>query len=106
MSIESPLRNSQANGNAERAVRTWAAQLRKMRHHMEFRTQHKIPIHSALMIWLVSWAADVTSRYRVQAHVRTSYGNVTGHKGLQPIAIFGEEVVFKFFTDKNIWKKI
>ena len=34
VNIESPVRDSQANGNAERAVRTWAAQLRTMRHHM------------------------------------------------------------------------
>ncbi len=54
VNIESPVRDSQANGNAERAVRTWAAQLRTMRHHMEFRMQSKIPIHCPLMTWLVS----------------------------------------------------
>ena len=65
-----------------------------MRHHLEFRTQHKIAIRSALMTWLVSWAADVTCRDRIQANGRTSYDNVTGHKGLQPIAIFREKVMF------------
>ena len=34
VSIESPVRDSQANCNAERAVRTWAAQFRTMRHHL------------------------------------------------------------------------
>ena len=63
LNIESPVRDSPANGNAERAVRTWAAQLRTMRHHMEFRMQHKIPIHAALVTWLVSWAADVICLY-------------------------------------------
>ena len=41
VNIESPVRDSQANGSAERAVRTLAVQLRTMRHHMEFRTQHR-----------------------------------------------------------------
>ena len=106
VNIESPVRDSQANGNAERAVRTWAAQLRTMRHHMEFRMQHKIPTHSPLMAWLVSWAADVICRYKVQANGRTSYENVTGHKDLQPISIFGEKVMFKLSTDKNNRKKM
>ena len=31
---------------------------------------------------------------------------MTGHKGLQPIAISGERILFKFTTDKNNRKKI
>ena len=106
VNIESPVRDSQANGNAERSVRTWAAQLRTMRHHMEFRMQHKIPIHVPLMAWLVSWAEDVICRYRVQANGRTSYENVSGHKGLHPIAIFCEKAMFKLTTDTNNRKKM
>ena len=77
-----------------------------MRHHMEFWMQHKIPNHAPLMTWLVSWAADVICRYRIQANGRSSYENVTGHKGLQPIFIFGEKVMFKFTTDKKHRKKM
>ena len=53
------------------------------------------------MTWLVAWAAEVICRYKIQSNRRTSYENVTGHKGLQPIAIFGERIMFKFTTDKN-----
>ena len=106
VNIESPVRDSQANGNAERAVRTWAAQVRTIRHHLEFRMQCKVPIHSPVMTWLVSWAAEVICRYRVQANGRTSYENVTGHKGLQPVAIFGEKVMFRFTPDKTNRRKM
>ena len=108
VNIESPVRDSQANGNAERerAVRTWATQLRTTRHHMEFGMQSKIPIHSPLMTWLVSWAVEMICRYRVQANGRTSYENVTGHKGPQTIAIFGEKVMFRFTPDKTNRKKM
>jgi len=106
VNIESPVRDSQANGSAERTVRTWAAQVRTMRHHLEHRLQHKIPIWSSLMTWLVAWAAEVICRYRIQSNGRTSYENVTGHKGLQPIAIFGEFIMFKFTTDKNHRRKM
>ena len=53
------------------------------------------------MTWLVAWAAEVTCRYRIHADGGTSYDNVTGHKCIQPIAIFGERVMFTFTTDKN-----
>ena len=42
----------------------------------------------------------------MQSNGRTTYENVTGHKGLQPIAIFGERIMFKFTTDKNHRRKV
>ena len=72
-----------------------------MRHHPEHRLQHKIPVWSALMTWLVAWVAEVSCKYKIQSNGRTSYENVTGHKGLQPIAIFGERTMFKFTTNMN-----
>ena len=92
VNIESQVRVSQANESAERAARTWAAQVGTMRHHLENRLQHKIAVWSALMMWLVAWAAEVYCRYKTQSNGNTSYGNVTGHKGLQPIAIFREGI--------------
>ena len=77
-----------------------------MRQHLEHRLQHKVPVWSSLMTWLVARAAEVICRYRIQSNGRTSYENVTGHKGLQPIAIFGERTMFKFTTDKNHRKKM
>ena len=98
--LESPVRDSRANGSAERAVRTWAAQVRTLRHHLESKIGIKIPRSSALMSWLVAWAADVLNRYRVRSSGRTSYETISGHKGLQAIAMFGEKVMFKHTTDK------
>ena len=61
----------------------------------------KVVKDSALMSWLVSWSADVLTRYKVHGTGRTSYEHVTGHKGLQAMAAFGEKVMFKYTTDKN-----
>ena len=33
--IDSPVRDSRSNGMAERTVRTWASQVRTLRHHLE-----------------------------------------------------------------------
>ena len=76
--LESPVRDSKANGATERAVRTWAGQLRTLRHHLESRLKRSVPKDSAMMSWLVSWAADVVFRYKVHANGRTSHEWITG----------------------------
>ena len=58
------------------------------------------------MTWLVAWAAEVICRNKIQSNGKTSYENMTGHNGLQPIAIFGERIIFKFTTDTNNRKTI
>ena len=63
--IESPVRDSRANGSAERTVRSWAAQVRTLRHHLETRIKTKVPKESPLMSWIASWAAEVLTRYKV-----------------------------------------
>ena len=52
--IESQVRDSKSNGSVERVVRTWAAQVRTLRHHLESRLKVKVPRTSALMTWLVA----------------------------------------------------
>ena len=99
--IESPVRDSKSNGSVERAVRTWAAQVRTLRHHLESRIKVKVPRTSALMTWLVAWSADVINRYKVRSSGRTSYEHITGHRGLQAITAFGEKVMFKYTADKT-----
>ena len=57
--LESPARDSKANGAAERAARAWAGQLSTIRYHVERRIKVSIQKVSAIMSWLVPWAADV-----------------------------------------------
>ena len=97
--LESPVRDSKANGAAERAARSWAGQLRTIRHHVERRLKTSIPKDLAIMTWLVSWAADIASRYKVHSTGRTSHKWITGHRCDQPVAGFAEKVNFKFTTD-------
>ena len=104
--LESPVRDSQANGAAERAVRSWAGQLRTLRHHLESRLKCPMNKDSALMTWLVSWAADVIFRYHVNTSGRTAYELITGHRCNQPVAGFAEKIHFKFTTDKNHRQKM
>ena len=97
--LESPVRDSKANGAAERTVRSWAGQVRSLRHHAESSLKRQIPKDSVLMTWLVSWAADVVFRYNVHSSGRTSYEWITGHRCNQPVAGFAKRINFKFTTD-------
>ena len=56
---------------------------------------------SSLMSWLTVWAADVLTRYRVQTYGKTSYEFTTGHKGAQPIVMFGKKVMFRHTPSKS-----
>ena len=94
VTVESSVRDSRANGAIERTIRTWAAQVRTLEHHLEYKQGNKMWNGWPLMSWLTVWAADVLTRYRVQAYGKTSYEFTTGHKGAQPIAMFGEKVMF------------
>ena len=78
--LESSVRDSKANGAAERPVRSWAGQLRTIRHHVESWLKTSIPKDSAMMTWLVSWAADVIFGYNGHSTGRTSHEWVTGHR--------------------------
>ena len=40
--IESPVRDSRANGAIERTIRAWAARVRTLRHHLEYRLVKKM----------------------------------------------------------------
>ena len=63
MQNESPVRDSRVNGAIERTIRTWDAQVRTLRHHLEYRLGKKMSNGSALMSCMMVWAADVLTRY-------------------------------------------
>ena len=93
--IESPVRQSKMNGLVERAVRNWRDQYRTLRHQLERRIDMKIPGGCALSSWLVTWAAEVINKYRLQDCGRTAYERITQHK-CKTISIgIGEKVMFQ-----------
>ena len=93
--MESQVRDSTANGAAERAVISWAGQLRTIRDHVGRRIKMTIPQGSVMMSWLVSWAVDVIFRYKFHPSGRTSPEWITGHRYDQPVAGFGKKIHFK-----------
>ena len=77
--IESPVRTLEFHGKVERAIRSWQAQFRTMRHHFKFRLKQQIANDSAPMEWLIVWVADVILKSRVLPNGRTLYEIYTHH---------------------------
>ena len=78
--IESPVLESKSNGLVERAIRSWRDQYRTLKHNLERRLKQPISASSPLTGWLVTWAADVIYKYRVQANGRTAFEMMTQHR--------------------------
>ena len=77
--LESPLRESQANGRIERAIRKRQAQFRTMRHHLESSLVTQMDNGSAIVDWLIVWTADILSKYVVHENGRAAYEMATQH---------------------------
>ena len=89
------MRESKSNGLIERAVRNWRDQYRTLRHQIERRMKEPLPKNGALSSWLVTWAADVINKYRIQANGRTAFEMMTQHRCKHLSIGFGEKVFFQ-----------
>ena len=99
--VESPVRVSKANGQIERAIRTWQSQFRTLRSQFEDRVDTKLRKGTPMMSWLINFTSDVLCRYKVHDNERTNYEMVTGHRFKQPVCGFGEKVHYKITMDKT-----
>ena len=78
--IDSPLRESRANGGLGNAVRRWQGQSRTLRYHFEARIGRTLPQDNVPFGWLVVFAAEVLLKCRIRSDGGTSYGRMTKHR--------------------------
>ena len=94
MMEKSPVVESKSNGVAENAVQQVQGQVRTIKHALEARIQAKLPEGSCIIPWLVMHAGRCISRYRVGKDGKTAYRRIKGKEFTQPIAEFGETVLY------------
>lgn len=82
--LESPVRESQSNGATERAIRTWQAQFRTIKHQFEADIGANINMDHPLIGWMVIWSGDLLK---------------------QPVCMFGETAMFRLAPDKSNRRK-
>ena len=57
--MDVPVRESKANGGIEKAVHTWAGQLRSLKSHLEYEAKAEVPLRHPVLQWIAWWAAGI-----------------------------------------------
>ena len=91
---ESPIGESQSNGEVEGAVRMIQAQVRTMRLALQSRYDTVIGEDHPIVAWLVAEAADSINRFQIGADGKARRERVTGKRWLRKTADFGECVYY------------
>ena len=90
---ESPVKESQANGAIENAIKQVQGQIRTVKDCLESRLELKLTGEETIFPWLVSHAAATINRHHVGQDGRTAYRRWKGKEFRREIAEFGEKVV-------------
>ena len=85
---------SQANGEAENAIKRLQEQVRTIKDDLESKTGLDIDMAHNIMPWLIEWAGVTLNRYLVYKDGHTAYNNITGKSSKRPVANFGEKVLY------------
>ena len=89
--VNSPAGDSKSNGRVENAIRRVQAMIRTLRSSLEAKLGVKVGKGHALYPWLIEWAADLLTRYKVNSEGRTAVEEIRGKKSARSIAQFGEK---------------
>ena len=84
----------------ENAIKSWQAQLRTIKHHVEARIGCRIEPGGALRSWLIPSCADFINKFRVGADGRTAYERITARACKVAQVGFAETVDFKKWLKK------
>ena len=91
---ESPTYEHQANGAVENANKRIAEQVRTMKIALENRYGVKIGSNHPILPWLVRYAANILSWYKIGQDGKTCYEKLKGRKYNRGVAESGECVLY------------
>ncbi len=87
---ESPVKESQSNGEVERAIQEVQGQVRTTKAALESRYENRITEDHPCLPWLVSHSADTLRRFQVHKDGKTAYQRVRGKAFRKEVMEFGE----------------
>ena len=93
--ITVPVKCSKSNGAIEKTVQSWQWQFRAMNSHLEDESGGPIEPQHPIWQWCAWWAAGILTRFAIRDSGRIAYEQITGHRTKQPIACFGEVVMWR-----------
>ena len=92
---ESPAGDSQANGEAEQAVREVKRQTKAVAIMLGEKLEGGLPEGHPIATWICRYAAEQGNRFKVGKDGRTPEERRTGKKWIKPMPIFGEKIMVK-----------
>ena len=106
MGVEvSPMGDSQANGDVERAIRTVQGQVRTMKSALDVNYKTEFWENHALIPWLVSYASSIINKFTIDTGGKTAHERCRGRKFNRHLPEFGECVMFhKTRSKKHVEK--
>ena len=92
--VNSPAEDSKSNGLVENAIRRVQVMIRTLRSSLQAKLGVKVGKGHALYPWLIEWAADLLTRYKVNSEGRTAVEEIRGKKSARSFAQFGEQIMY------------
>ena len=92
--LNSPVGESECNGRVENVIKRVQEKVRTLRHHVEYQIKAKIPDDAPIMSWLVTWSAELISKYAVGEDGKSPYGRIRKEDCVTPLVLFGETVLY------------
>ena len=107
MGVEvSPMGDSQANGDVERAIRTVQGQVRTMKSALDGNYKTEFGDNHALIPWLVSYASPIINKFTIDTGGKIAHERCRGRKFNRQLPEFGECVMFHKTVSKKHGEKL
>ena len=90
---------SQSNGRVEEAGKTVREFTRVLKEQVEDKAKVKLDSQDEILLWMIRWAAMLSSRYLCGRDGRTAYERRRGKKCKVPVVAFAEKVWFQEIRD-------
>ena len=91
---ESPAYEHQANGAVDNAVKRIGEQVRTMKLALEKRYGVRVEKEHMILPWMIRYAANILSWYKIGRDGKTCYERLKGRKYHRGVAEFGECVLY------------
>ena len=95
MGVEaSPVGDSKANGEIERAARTIQGQVRTLKSAVDANYKTEFGDNHSLIPWMVSYASSLVNKFVLDTEGKTAHERCRGRKFNKQLPEFGECVMF------------
>ena len=107
MGVEvSPVGDSKANGEVERAIKTVQGQVRTLKSALDEHYKTNFNENHVLLPWLISYAASLISKFTIGADGKTAHERARGRKFNRALPEFGECILYAKYLPKKGYDKL